>query len=496
MSLIGIDLGTHSCSLALYTDASKAVPQVIADDMGTRAIPSIVAFRGSDILSGQAASAQQSKNPSNTFDNVIEMLLYSDTEKVHVPALDKEISVIELASHLFQNLFNQVKKQVGSDVNNSVVLVNKELSPSAMQNLKDAAELGGLLIKSVLLNTTAPLVAYQLDHGVMAHPLKKGARVFIVDVGYSQSTASVFDITSGGLYHEVITKQTEVCTAKALVELLTNFCVKDFKRKTKMDITEDKRAMLRLNKECQSLMKMLSTSSEANLTIDALYEGMDYTAKISRAKFEDVCGMPFMKFRNFLNTEILSTLSEPITHVCIVGGLSNIPKVQSIVSSLVPENVEYPKLLNVDTSEVHCLGAAFQGGYLSQQSLLDNGFDFAKNTTEIPVTTAPVYLTTGSEKDFETIFSKLSTNEVPTDAIMLLPKGATFNTVYTFPVVLSDSVATSFVLMTNTTKLCEIVCPVADSKDSVLKIFLKDTKMIVSVVVKGESVTELEVPLV
>ena len=363
--------------------------------------------------------------------------------------------------------------------------------------------MGGLSIKSVLLNTSASLISYQLDAAITTAPFTNttGARVCVVDVGYSQATASIFDVSTGGIYSEVGTKQTEVCTAKTLINLMVTHCVKDFKRKCKMDLSSDKRAMLRLHRECEIIMKMLSSASEANMTIDALYEGLDYTTKISRAKFEDIGGMQFMKLRNFLLHEIVTpnTTDKPITNVCIVGGLSNVPKIQTMIQALVGETVEYPKLLDVDSSEVHCLGAAYQGGYLTQQNLLESGFDFDSNTKTINITTTPVYLTTDNDNtDWITVFSNMTTDEVPTNATLLLPTGSTMNTIYTFPIILSD-IETSFILMTKNTKLCEVVCPVCpegESKEALIKINLKESNMIISIMVKGDSISELDVPLV
>jgi molecular chaperone DnaK (HSP70) len=73
MSVIGLDFGTHNCSVALWLDEKSHV-EVIADDLGSRTIPSVVAYRGDvndliEITTGQAAASQSYKNLLNTFED-------------------------------------------------------------------------------------------------------------------------------------------------------------------------------------------------------------------------------------------------------------------------------------------------------------------------------------------------------------------------------------------------------------------------------------------
>lgn len=89
MPVIGLDFGSHHGSIALFHEGKEGV-EVIADDLGSRAIPCAVAFRGSEIITGQAAVGQQHKNPSNTFDD-LRTLLFSETTTVHVPGLEKDM---------------------------------------------------------------------------------------------------------------------------------------------------------------------------------------------------------------------------------------------------------------------------------------------------------------------------------------------------------------------------------------------------------------------
>ena len=76
---------------------------------------------------------------------------------------------------------------------------------------------------------------------------------------------------------------------------LVQHFVQEFKRKHKMDISQNKRAMTRLKSTCENVKKNLSSATQANVEIDSLYEGIDFTSSITRARFEELCGDLFRR---------------------------------------------------------------------------------------------------------------------------------------------------------------------------------------------------------
>ena len=100
MTVIGLDFGSHTSSIALVHDSREGV-EVIADDLGSRHIPSAVAFRGSEVITGQAAIGQQHKNAANTFDDIRSMLFDTSIATVHIPALEKDISGNSLKTYYY-----------------------------------------------------------------------------------------------------------------------------------------------------------------------------------------------------------------------------------------------------------------------------------------------------------------------------------------------------------------------------------------------------------
>lgn len=383
MSVFGLDFGSHAASIALwYEDKDKV--EVIADDLGFRAIPCAVAFRvGADsdkveTLTGQAAVNQAHKNPNNTFLDIRSLLMDESKETVNVPVLDKEITVTELASNFFRNIHNQIKAQVGIPVRDCVVSVPAKLCEDgpAKSRMMEAAQAGGCRIKSTIDDASAVLTAHGLDD-----TKKNPERVVVADMGWTCSTVSVYDV-SGGMYHPKGSAVISEISGKVLVNALVNFCVKDFMRKAKVDATDYKKSMTMLRRECENGMRTLSTGSEAMIDIDSLCEGIDYNGKVSKPRFEDMGNIPFIQLKKAVATmlETAGVEADSVSAIVMAGGLSGVPKCSQIVKGCFPK-AAMVKTGGLDNNEAQCYGAALQGSYLYSSKLLDKAPAASANPT-------------------------------------------------------------------------------------------------------------------
>merc|ERR1712164_190321 len=107
----------------------------------------------------------------------------------------------------------------------------------------------------------------------------------------------------------------------------------EFKRKHKRDIAGNKRSLRRLRTACERAKRTLSSSTQANLEIDSLFEGIDFYTSITRARFEELCSD---KFRGTLEP-VEKCLRDAkmdkgqINEIVLVGGSTRIPKVQKLL---------------------------------------------------------------------------------------------------------------------------------------------------------------------
>ncbi|KAK8725183.1 hypothetical protein OTU49_010742, partial [Cherax quadricarinatus] len=70
---------------------------------------------------------------------------------------------------------------------------------------------------------------------------------------------------------------------------MVNHFMQEFQRKYKKDISGNKRALRRLRTACERAKRTLSSSTQANVEIDSLFEGIDFYSSITRARFEELC---------------------------------------------------------------------------------------------------------------------------------------------------------------------------------------------------------------
>ena len=69
---------------------------------------------------------------------------------------------------------------------------------------------------------------------------------------------------------------------------MVNHFIEEFKRKHKKDLSTNKRALRRLRTACEQAKRTLSSSAQASIEIDSLFEGIDFYTSITRARFEEL----------------------------------------------------------------------------------------------------------------------------------------------------------------------------------------------------------------
>jgi L1 cell adhesion molecule like protein len=110
--------------------------------------------------------------------------------------------------------------------------------------------------------------------------------------------------------------------------------VKLFKRKNRgKDISKNQRAMRRLRTACERAKRQLSAATQTYLEVDALFEGIDFSATLTRAKFEEL-NLKLFKSTIFPVKRVLRDAKMPLRdvhEVVLVGGSTRIPRVQSLL---------------------------------------------------------------------------------------------------------------------------------------------------------------------
>ncbi|KAM4701798.1 heat shock 70 kDa protein-like [Discoglossus pictus] len=145
---------------------------------------------------------------------------------------------------------------------------------------------------------------------------------------------------------------------------MVNHFMEEFKRKHKKDISQNKRALRRLRTACERAKRTLSSSTQASIEIDSLYEGIDFYTSLTRARFEELCSDLFRGTLEPVEKALRDAKMDKsqIHDIVLVGGSTRIPKVQKLLQDFF-NGRELNKSINPD--EAVAYGAAVQAAILT-----------------------------------------------------------------------------------------------------------------------------------
>eukprot|EP00658_Telonema_sp_P-2_P080093 TRINITY_DN78_c0_g1_i7.p1 TRINITY_DN78_c0_g1~~TRINITY_DN78_c0_g1_i7.p1 ORF type:complete len:645 (-),score=277.77 TRINITY_DN78_c0_g1_i7:171-2105(-) len=385
MAALGIDLGTtYSCVGIWQNDRVE----IIANDQGNRTTPSYVAFTDTERLIGDAAKNQVAMNPTNSVfdakrligrkfqDPVVQSdmkhwpfkVVAKEGDKPHIQVVfkgeEKVFSPEEISSMVLTKMKETGESFTGKDVKDVVVTVPAYFNDSQRQATKDAGTIAGLNVLRIINEPTAAAIAYGLDKKATGE-----RNVLIFDLGGGTFDVSLLTIDDG-IFEVKATAGDTHLGGEDFDNRLVNHFVQEFKRKHKKDFTANPRAMRRLRTACERAKRNLSSSANAQIEIDSLFEGVDFYSSITRARFEDLCADLFRGTIEPVEKVLRDAKADKgsVHEVVLVGGSTRIPKIQELIQNYF--NGKEPNR-SINPDEAVAYGAAVQANILTGGSTGD-----------------------------------------------------------------------------------------------------------------------------
>ena len=165
---------------------------------------------------------------------------------------------------------------IGEPVTDAVITCPAYFNDSQRQATKDAGLIAGLEVLRIINEPTAVAIAYGLD--------KKGdgeKNILIFDCGGGTFDVSVLNIDDGIFEVKATVGDTHL-GGEDFDNRMVDYFKREFK-KNKKDLSDNKRSMRRLRTACERAKRTLSSSTQAYIEIDSLYNGIDLYSTITRA---------------------------------------------------------------------------------------------------------------------------------------------------------------------------------------------------------------------
>lgn len=378
---IGVDLGTTYSCVAVYQHGKV---EIIANDQGERTTPSYVSFTDEERLIGNAAKNAAASNPTNTVYDAKRLIgrdfddpkLQEDMShysfnvvdrnnkpkiQVNYKGEEKEFTPEEISGMVLSRMKETAEAYLGVPVTNAVITVPAYFNDMQRQATKNAGVIAGLNVLRIINEPTSAALAYGLDK-----MSDKEKMVLIFDFGGGTFDTSLLSLEDGVFEVKATAGDTHL-GGEDVDNRVCEYVCDEFRKKTKIDIRDNKRAMRRLRTACERAKRVLSSATQTTIEVDSIHEGRDLSVNLTRAKFESLCLDIFKKTLEPVDRVLrdAKVSKAQVDEVVLVGGSTRIPKVQELLSDYF-NGKELCRNINPD--EAIAYGAAVQAALLTGQS--------------------------------------------------------------------------------------------------------------------------------
>lgn len=378
---VGIDLGSSKFVVAA---AKKGGVEVLTNDASYRQTPTLVSF-GPERIVGDKAVQKIKKNINNSILlpprwigelSPQQLAMEKNYNFSKVQLNDQQHAVfnvnyegnplqapaVQVLAGVFKEALEVMKmNQIGQ--NEAVVSVPGYLGQTERQAVIDAAKIAGLEITKLYNESAANVMNYGIFR-MNDLDSKIPRLVSFVDMGHSKTTVFFANIWKDRA--EIVKEVSDPNLGARNLDLaMLDFYIADFRAKHKVDLRESPKSCFRMLEAIEKQRKILTTNTEAMISVDCIYEDYDYNYMLKRDEFEQINKGFIAQFLSLMQNAIKdlpADVAKTIQTVERIGGATRIPFVERIIAETFKvENVSK----TLDASESVARGCAIQAAMLS-----------------------------------------------------------------------------------------------------------------------------------
>ncbi|KAG2175960.1 hypothetical protein INT44_000438 [Umbelopsis vinacea] len=383
-NVIGINFGTSYSSISYMSKDGRT--DCIANEDGDRQIASVLAFSGEEESVGSQAQAQIPRNPNSTVAHFRAQLGKSfggadELTGAACPIVDKDgkvgynvalgdektqtFTAKEITAKYLRHLRESAEAFLGNPITGAIVSVPSYFTDEQRDELKEAAADAGVKVIQMIHESAAAALAYGIGHNSSTKD-PQDKTVVVCDMGAHSFDVTVLNVRTG-VYSILATAHDTKLGGASFDENLLNHFAAEFKKKNKIDITGNKKALAKLRSACEVTKKSLSSANSAPCFVESLADGLDFHTNINRLRFEMLSKVVFNDSLKVIE-EVLKKSdldASEVDEVIMVGGSARIPKLASkFREAFTNENTKIRSELEPD--EVVATGCAIQGSLIAE----------------------------------------------------------------------------------------------------------------------------------
>uniref|UniRef100_A0A2K5YCQ3 Heat shock protein 105 kDa n=1 Tax=Mandrillus leucophaeus TaxID=9568 RepID=A0A2K5YCQ3_MANLE len=372
MSVVGLDVGSQSCYIAVARAGGiETIANEFSDRLGaceggweeqiTHANNTVSNFKR---FHGRAFNDPFiQKEKENLSYDLVPLKNGGVGIKVMYMGEEHLFSVEQITAMLLTKLKETAENSLKKPVTDCVISVPSFFTDAERRSVLDAAQIVGLNCLRLMNDMTAVALNYGIYKQDLPSLDEKPRIVVFVDMGHSAFQVSACAFNKGKL--KVLgTAFDPFLGGKNFDEKLVEYFCAEFKTKYKLDAKSKIRALLRLYQECEKLKKLMSSNStDLPLNIECFMNDKDVSGKMNRSQFEELCAELLQKIEVPLYSLMEQThlKVEDVSAVEIVGGATRIPAVKERIAKFFGKDIS--TTLNAD--EAVARGCALQCAILS-----------------------------------------------------------------------------------------------------------------------------------
>ncbi len=295
----------------------------------------------------------------------------NDTVLIEVEYLGKlvQLSPVQILAMMFTQLCKYVESEdISVEHCDVAIAVPVNFLDAQRRAVLQAARIAKLNVVKLVNDACAAAV----DYGIYKD-LAPDQTLYIgfVDVGHADTTVSIIELKHDQV--KVLTNTFDrFLGARDFEQILVDHFVQDIGKVYGMDVRSNPKALVRLQKECDRLKKILSVNPVVQLRIECFMNDKDINLQFTREEFEKLCAPLHDRFEVPVRRALQDCKLDPksIVSVEVFGGASYIPALKNIISDV----FQQPVKTTLNATETIAKGAAITAGMMSSTMHLAKKF--------------------------------------------------------------------------------------------------------------------------